>query len=387
MHPTPSPRGEVGSCIRFQVVARVAILAESVRGWGNATKHRLQFWALYRHYAERERAWRGAVFGCALLLILAAVAAAQAAAPARGTLVVTVRGQGKITSTPRGVLCPRVCRVSFRKGARVRLRAVPATGWKFDEWAGACIGAGRCALTLKTRTAVRGTFERDPLAGSTAVRFQASDGVKLEGRVFGTGTTGIVLAHGNDEGGQGTWFDFAPVLAKSGYRVLTFDFGGFCPGGSYGCSGGPRNLTDTWLDVAAATQYLQAQGVTKVFLIGASLGAHSVLWGASRPGFDVAGVVAISGPQNALGGPELHYDLTPDVLQQIQERKLFMAGTQDVEEGYSPAADAKAMYAASNEPKQLALLDTTAHGAAMLAAGTPTGDEAIGQVLAFIAAH
>jgi hypothetical protein len=53
------------------------------------------------------------------------------------------------------------------------------------------------------------------LAASTEVRFHASDGVRLEGRLFGRGRTGVVLAHMSD-GSQGEWFSFAAALAERG---------------------------------------------------------------------------------------------------------------------------------------------------------------------------
>jgi pimeloyl-ACP methyl ester carboxylesterase len=91
-----------------------------------------------------------------------------------------------------------------------------------------------------------------------------------------------------------------------------------------------------------------------------------VLWAAAQPSVDVEGVVALSAPQNALGGPELHYDLTPDVLGQIHVPKLFIAARQDVEEGYSPAADAQSMYDASPQPKELLVLGSSLHASDLL---------------------
>jgi pimeloyl-ACP methyl ester carboxylesterase len=207
----------------------------------------------------------------------------------------------------------------------------------------------------------------DPLAGSHAVTFAATDGLSLEGRLWGKGTNAVVLVHGNSRAvGQGEWFRFAAVLATKGYSVLTFDLGGFCPGRGYGCSGSDRSTVDTWLDVAGAVDFVRAQGGQKVFLIGGSLGGHTVLWAAAQPSVDVEGVVALSAPQNALGGPELHYDLTPDVLGQIHVPKLFIAARQDVEEGYSPAADAQSMYDASPQPKELLVLGSSLHASDLL---------------------
>lgn len=56
------------------------------------------------------------------------------------------------------------------------------------------------------------------------------DGVRIEGRLFGKGDVGVVLAHGNVEGGQASWFSFPRILSDDGYRVLTVNLRGFCPG-------------------------------------------------------------------------------------------------------------------------------------------------------------
>jgi hypothetical protein len=76
-----------------------------------------------------------------------------------------------------------------------------------------------------------GSAPPSELRGSEAVHFKAADGVALQGRLFGHGSVGIVLTHIADpEVAQAEWFSLAPVLASQGYRVLTFDFRGFCPG-------------------------------------------------------------------------------------------------------------------------------------------------------------
>ena len=48
-----------------------------------------------------------------------------------------------------------------------------------------------------------------------AVTFVTGDGVTLEGRRFGSGSTGVVLAHMRPASME-SWFAFASVLAESG---------------------------------------------------------------------------------------------------------------------------------------------------------------------------
>jgi pimeloyl-ACP methyl ester carboxylesterase len=110
------------------------------------------------------------------------------------------------------------------------------------------------------------------LAASRAVRFPSEDGTVLEGRVFGAGRMGIVLAHMNG-GNQREWFPLAPSLAEAGYAVLTFGFQGSCPGPPYGCSAGEQSSATTDEDVRGAAGFLAGRGVRRVVLGGASLGA------------------------------------------------------------------------------------------------------------------
>lgn len=124
---------------------------------------------------------------------------------------------------------------------------------------------------------------------SRAVRFQAADGVRLEGRLFGTGRVGVVLSHmgrtGDDQSG---WFPAASFLADRGYFVLTYNRRGVCPGGELGCSGGHDSLADHWKDVLGALAFLRER-VRTVFLGGASIGAMATFFAVERPGPRSAG--------------------------------------------------------------------------------------------------
>lgn len=203
----------------------------------------------------------------------------------------------------------------------------------------------------------------DPLAGSHAVAFTTSDGVNIEGRVFGTGAVAVVLAHGDLTQGQASWFQFAPSLAQRGYLVLTFNFRGYCPSGSGGCSGGAKEGPKTWLDLSAGIDYLHQERVTKVFLVGASLGAHTIMWAAAQPGIETAGLVVISGAEPAAAKYSPGYDITPTILQRIHAPKLFIAGTRDP---LGVADSAQQLYNDSAEPKQIELVDSVRHGADLL---------------------
>ena len=215
----------------------------------------------------------------------------------------------------------------------------------------------------------------DPLHGSSAVAFTTDDGVAIEGRVFGAGKVGVVLAHGQFENGQGSWFSFAQTLSAKGYLVLTLNLRGYCPGGLNGCSGGSRNPPETWRDVVAGARYLEASGTARVFIMGASLGARSCLWAASRPGVSVTGVIAVSAPLKAVGDYTPAYDFTRDVIAAIKEPKLLIAGDGDA----NYAMEAQTMFDWAVAPKELSIVPSTAHGPILM--GAP---KAINAVLDFL---
>lgn len=118
------------------------------------------------------------------------------------------------------------------------------------------------------------------------VRFGPDGSASLAGVVFGTGRTGLVLAH-QRRADRCQWAAYAEESAKAGYRVLTFDF----PGNG----DSPAGLTND-AAVAAAASYLRGQGAQTIVLIGASMGGTAVLAAAPHITPPVAGVISLSGP-------------------------------------------------------------------------------------------
>jgi len=140
-------------------------------------------------------------------------------------------------------------------------------------------------------------------AESTArqVTIQAPDGgtpvaggadktpVALNAHVFGSGPTGVILAHMRTAD-QTSWFPLATNLAQSGqFTVLTFDFRGF------GASAGEKAFDRMDTDLTAAYDYMRdTLGIGRIFLLGASIGGTAALVVAAR--LPVAGVAVISAP-------------------------------------------------------------------------------------------
>ena len=75
-------------------------------------------------------------------------------------LSASVTGKGTVRSAPTGVSCPGRCASAFRADSNVRVRATPATGFRFVSWAGACRGAGACVVKMSANRSVRATFRR-----------------------------------------------------------------------------------------------------------------------------------------------------------------------------------------------------------------------------------
>jgi pimeloyl-ACP methyl ester carboxylesterase len=197
-----------------------------------------------------------------------------------------------------------------------------------------------------------------PSPGSDPVAFTAAGGLELEGRLFEASgaTAGIVLAHMRPAD-QSSWFEYAETLADEGYRTLTFNFRGSCPGGDAGCSEGETDPSVLWRDVAAAVRYLRSTGVPRVAVIGASMGGTAALVAAAQPTGRIGAVATLSAPISIDG-----LDATPAVLSAVSAAKLFVAGNADT----GAASDAQSMYDLSVPPKRVEILPTDDHGTDML---------------------
>jgi pimeloyl-ACP methyl ester carboxylesterase len=179
------------------------------------------------------------------------------------------------------------------------------------------------------------------LSGSKAVSFESRDGVPLEGRLFGDGSTGVVLSHMRPAD-QRSWFAFANRLADEGYLVLTYDFRGYCPGGQGGCSQGDLQVSAIWQDVLGAMDFIRSQGATTVALVGASMGGTASLVAAGQEVSDVAAVITLSAPTSIEG-----LDADAALLQRVDANKLFIAGVGDA----AAAASAEQLYEIAPPPK------------------------------------
>lgn len=191
------------------------------------------------------------------------------------------------------------------------------------------------------------------------VSFRSVDGFALGGRIFGSGTRGVILSHMYPSD-QSSWFDEAGRLSRQGYQVLTFDFRGY-PG-----SGGTRDIGLIDRDVAGAIRFMmQRRKVHTVVLVGASMGGTASLIAASNE--KVAGVAVLSAPLEFRG-----LDAGPFVAK-VSAPKLFIASVDDP----SGAGDsARQMFKAAFDPdSDLKLLPGREHGTDILRGAS--GEEAV----------
>jgi pimeloyl-ACP methyl ester carboxylesterase len=206
------------------------------------------------------------------------------------------------------------------------------------------------------------------LSGSRPVTFESRDGVTLEGRLFGDGSTGVVLSH-MQPADQRSWFAFANRLADEGYLVLTYDFRGYCPGGQGGCSQGDLQISAIWQDVLGAMDFVRSQGAATIALIGASMGGTASLVAAGQGGSDVAVVVTLSAPTSIEG-----LDADAALLQRVDANKLFIAGVGDA----AAAASAQQLYEIAPPPKRPEIVPADDHGTDLL---TGSRGEAVQRII------
>ena len=200
--------------------------------------------------------------------------------------------------------------------------------------------------------------QRFALDRSQAVTFRSSDGVKLEGRLFGSdsATAGVVLSH-MLPADQTSWWEEAVRMSDAGYLVLTFNARGYCPGGDAGCSEGEKDTSAIWQDVQGAVEEIRDQGAIRVGLVGASMGGTASLLVAGQPDAEIDAVGTLSAPASVDG-----LSVGPEVLRSITAAKLFVAGNGDT----GPALDAQTFFNESSQPKRVEILPSDDHGTDLL---------------------
>jgi pimeloyl-ACP methyl ester carboxylesterase len=209
------------------------------------------------------------------------------------------------------------------------------------------------------------------------VSFRASDGVRLEGKLFGDGDTAVVLSHmGRGGDTQADWYGVARRLAREGYLALTYDRRGVCPRGGDGCSAGVDDYETSWKDVVGAYRFVRARGAQRVVFAGASIGAMASVYAAALEPVRVAGLVEIGGINHASG-----YDFNKAQLARIEGAKLFVSSRGDV---YGGADAAREWHRWATPPKRLEILPGSEHGTDMLRPSQKTAGPLTDLLLSFV---
>jgi pimeloyl-ACP methyl ester carboxylesterase len=186
------------------------------------------------------------------------------------------------------------------------------------------------------------------------LRLRAADNTKIVAHRWGTGKTAVVLVH-QSGADLCQWAPYATRLAGLGYRAIALDLRG---NGRSQYRPLPAGLRYS-ADIAAAVKEARREGATRVFVVGASLGANAAVVAAANVRPLVDGVVSLSGPA------AFRFDAVA-AARHLQVPALYVAA--EVDEGGIYANDAQAMFDATPvTDKSVVIVPGAKHGVALVA--------------------
>ena len=199
------------------------------------------------------------------------------------------------------------------------------------------------------------------------VSLPTQDGGLVYADIYGDGERGVVLAHGGRFDKE-SWKPQAEALAHAGFRVLAIDFRGH--GQSHG--GKPLASGDDGyrFDVLAGVDYLRKNGAKTVSAVGGSFGGS-------------AAAEASEAEPGAIGRIVL-LGASADNPEKLQGRKLFIVARDDANSEGLRLPKIRASYDRTSEPKQLIVLDGSAH--AQFLFQTDQGERVMREILRFLSA-
>jgi alpha-beta hydrolase superfamily lysophospholipase len=203
-------------------------------------------------------------------------------------------------------------------------------------------------------------------AAQQRVSFPTRDGGVVFADVYGNGNRGVVLAHGGRFNKE-SWAEQARTLAQAGFRVVAIDFRGY--GQSHGPGQSDLYSAPLYLDVLAAVRYLRSSGATSVSIVGASIGGGAAAAAAAADPAEIDRLVLLA----ALP------DVPPDKL---RVRKLFIVARNDTSEAGRRLPGIRAYYDKVPEPKELIVLDGSAHAQFLFQTGER--DRVMREILKFL---
>ena len=231
------------------------------------------------------------------------------------------------------------------------------------EWSRA-----RCGLFLASLAFLAARAAQ--LRAQDTLSVVASDGGLIAADLYGTGPRGVVLAHGG-RFDRSSWREQALVLAEAGFRVLAIDFRAAVQsraGTDTPCLYDPTCLA---ADVLAAVRYLRSTGVQSVAVVGGSLGGGA------------AAQASVDAAPGEIDRVVLLAHLAIDHPEKMKGRKLFIVSRDDLGSGNVPRLPGiKEQYAKAPEPKQLVVLEGSAH--AQFIFSTKQGERLMAELRRFL---
>jgi alpha/beta superfamily hydrolase len=199
-------------------------------------------------------------------------------------------------------------------------------------------------------------------AAPREVSFPTADGGVIWADLYGAGDRSVVLAHGA-RFNKDSWGEQAEVLAKAGFRVLAIDFRGY--GQSHGGDKSAPGNGEKYQDILAAVRYFRENGATTVSVIGASMGGGAAATALihARPG-EIDRLILLA-----------HVPVA--VPERLSGPKLFVTSRGD-----GLAAKVREQFEKAPEPKELLILDGSAHAQALFKADQ--GERLMDKILDFL---
>lgn len=180
-----------------------------------------------------------------------------------------------------------------------------------------------------------------------AISFKAEDGVGLTGLVFGSGSSGVLLAHSQTEE-ICDWLPLARQLADDGHQVLVYEMRSLLLREN-------RHRYD--LDVLAAANELDDRGASSIVAGGAGTGATAIATVAAKiPG--LKGMFLLT-PFQAFHTSSVDLDAVEGIA--TVQVPSFVAAAQDDQIGDTPLADESRQVAGAAKNARLEIVPGTAH--------------------------
>ena len=211
-------------------------------------------------------------------------------------------------------------------------------------------------LQAKARatTVILGIAVAGVATGQRSVSFPTQDGGLVQADLYGTSDRGVVLAHGG-RFKKDSWEKQAQALVAAGFRALAIEYR------EEGAHGG--------IDVLAAIHYLRKTGARSVSVVGASMGGDFGAEAAEEEPAAIDRLVLL-----ASGA------YTP--LLKMKGPKLFILARDDANAEGPRLPKIRAQYEKALEPKELILLDGSAH--AQFLFETDQGERVMREILRFL---